>query len=663
MISAIGTFALTLALLLACLQVGAGLAGAARGNGRMMGVAGTAALFQAFAVALAFGLLVQAFVTSDFSLLNVWQNSHTDKPLLYKVAGAWGSHEGSLLLWLLMLSGLGAAVAGSGGSLPAPLRARVVGVQGLIGVGFLAFTLFTSNPFTPIPGGLVPPQGQDLNPLLQDPGLAFHPPFLYLGYVGMSVAFSFAVAALIEGRVDAAWARWVRPWTLLAWSALTIGIAMGAWWAYYELGWGGYWFWDPVENASLMPWLAGTALLHCALVVEKRDALKSWTVFMAILAFATSLLGTFLVRSGIVTSVHAFANDPDRGAVLLVLCGLYTGGAFLLFALRGDRLRPTGVFAPLSREGALVLNNVLLSVLLFTVLLGTFWPTVVEVATGERISVGPPYFNAVSLPLLALLVLAMAAGTFLPWKRGRGGDLLRRLRLPALATVLAAAIWFMLQGGSPIALAGLLIGLWVISFSLFDIARRVRLREVPLAQSWRRLGGLPRGYWGGTLAHLGLGIAVLGMVGTSLWVSEEQAVLAPGESLEVAGYTLTLERIYEARGPNYLSEVSAFTLSRDGKELAELYPERRWYLAAEQLTTEVDVLPRWASDIYVAVGEGRGEQREARVVRAYHHPLVYYLWGGAILMTFGGILSLSDPRYRAQRVTKRRMAHAATAPA
>jgi cytochrome c-type biogenesis protein CcmF len=652
MTTTLGTLALSGALFLSLLQGAAGLWGAHRGQARTMKVAGTAAALQAFLVATAFGLLVDAFLRSDFSVLNVWQNSHAAKPALYKFAGAWGSHEGSLLLWLLMLSGLGAAVALSS-RLPARLRARVVGVQGLLGAGFLAFTVLTSNPFESV-GPIVPAEGRDLNPLLQDPGLAFHPPFLYLGYVGMSVAFAFAVAALLEGKMDAAWARAVRPWTLLAWSSLTLGIAMGAWWAYYELGWGGYWFWDPVENASLMPWLAGTALLHCALVVEKRDALKSWTVLVAIMAFGTSLLGTFLVRSGIVTSVHAFANDPGRGAVLLVLCALYTGGAFALFAARGHRLRSEGVFAPLSREGALVLNNVLLSVLLFTVLLGTFWPTVVEATSGERISVGPPYFNAVSLPLLALLALTMAAGTFLPWKRGRAGDISRRLRLPAALTILVAGAWFAIAGGGVAALVCLLIGLWVILFSLADVTRRVRLGEVPALASLRRLGGLPRGYWGGTLAHLGLGIAVLGMVGASLWVAKSQAVLSPGESVEVAGYELTLERVYEGRGPNYLAEVSVMTLTRDGREVATLYPERRWYPVAEQMTTEVAVLPRGLSDLYVAVGEGRGEDRQARVVRADHHPLVMCLWGGAVLMAFGGALSLSDPRYRAERTAARK---------
>ncbi|MBB4658675.1 cytochrome c-type biogenesis protein CcmF [Parvularcula dongshanensis] len=650
------------ALLLALLQAAGGLWGAHRDKPVLMRAAGSAAVLQAFFVASAFGLLVSAFLRSDFSLLNVWQNSHTAKPVLYKFAGAWGSHEGSLLLWLLMLSGLGAAVA-LAGRLPDALRARVVGVQGLVGVGFLAFTVLTSNPFRGV-GPIVPTEGQDLNPLLQDPGLAFHPPFLYLGYVGMSVAFGFAVAALLEGRMDASWARWVRPWTLLAWSSLTLGIAMGAWWAYYELGWGGFWFWDPVENASLMPWLAATALLHCALVVEKRDALKAWTVFMAIMAFATSLLGTFLVRSGIVTSVHAFANDPNRGAVLLVLCGLYTGGAFLLFALRGGRLTSTGVFAGLSRESALVVNNILLSVLLFTVLLGTFWPTVIEVATGERITVGPPYFNAVGLPLLALIALALAAGTFLPWKRGRSGDLVRKARTPALAAMIAAAVWYGIEGGSLAALCALVVGLWILLFAVFDLARRVRTGEVPARESLRRLRGLPRGYWGGTLAHAGLGVAVLGMVGTAIWAEETRAVLAPGQSAEVAGYTLTLDRIYEAKGPNYLSEVSAFTLSKKGRTLRELYPERRWYPGAQQMTTEVAVGARGFSDVYLAVGEGRGENREARVVRAYHHPLVYLLWGGAVLMAAGGALSLSDPRYRAARVAVRRRPSApALAPA
>ncbi len=438
MVIEFGHFALVLALCVAVVQTAAGLWGGHVKDRAIMGMAGLSAHGQWALVLLSFLALTHAYVTSDFSVQNVFQNSHSDKPMIYKISGVWGNHEGSLILWILIIALLGSAVASFGKRLPDSLRARVLGVQGLIGVSFIAFALFTSNAFLRMDP--VPLDGTDLNPLLQDPGLAFHPPFLYLGYVGFSVAFSFAVAALLEGRVDPAWARWVRPWTLVAWSSLTLGIAMGSWWAYYELGWGGYWFWDPVENASLIPWLAGTALLHSAIVVEKRDTLKLWTVLMAIVAFSTSLLGTFVVRSGVLTSVHAFANDPERGALLLVICGVLTGGALLLFALRGSAVKAGGTFSSVSRESALVLNNVILCVITFTVVLGTFFPLFREVMSGDRISVGPPYYTIVTTPLMVLLVLVMAAGILLPWKRGRLEVVAGRLKATAIGTAVAIGI-------------------------------------------------------------------------------------------------------------------------------------------------------------------------------------------------------------------------------
>ena len=642
----LGHLCLILALLAALFQAGAGLVGAHARDGALMRASGVAALLQAALVALAFAALVRAYLVTDLSVLNVYANSHAAKPLLYKLTGAWGNHEGSMLLWVLMLAALGALVAAFGRTLPDSLRARVVGVQAVIGVCFLAFALFTSNPFARIDPA--PAEGTGLNPLLQDPGLAFHPPFLYLGYVGMSVAFSFAVAALIEGRVTPAWARWVRPWTLLAWTSLTLGIAMGAWWAYYELGWGGYWFWDPVENASLMPWLAGTALLHSAIVVEKRDTLKAWCVLMAILAFSMSLLGAFIVRSGVLTSVHSFAADPARGFWLLVIFAALTGGALTLYALRGGATAGGGAFSSLSRESALVVNNVLLCVLTFTVLLGTFWPLGVEAMTGERMSVGPPYFTAVTTPLMVLLALALAAGVLLPWKRGRADRLKGRLLGAGIAAGLAALAALYLTGAKAVlAATGLLVAVLIIAVSLTDLAGRTAFLRVPLRQSFRRARGLPGAFWGGTLAHLGMGVAVIGMVGASLWLTEEQALMRPGDSVAVAGLTVTFERVEERRGPNYTTEVGVLTLAKDGRALAVLEPEQRWYPVAQQATVEAAIVPRWAHDVYVAMGEPRDTpDGPARVIRVYHHPLVLWLWGGGLLMVAGGVISLTDRRYR-----------------
>ena len=642
MLTELGHFALILAALLAAVQAGTGLYGARVRDGAVMRAAGAAAGGQAALVAAAFAALVAAYLRSDFSVLNVYENSHSAKPLLYKLSGAWGNHEGSMLLWILMLAGLGAAVAAFGRGLPATLRARVVGVQGLIGLCFLAFSLATSNPFARI--SPVPLDGTDLNPLLQDPGLAFHPPFLYLGYVGMSVAFSFAVAALLEGEVSPAWARWVRPWTLLAWSSLTLGIAMGSWWAYYELGWGGYWFWDPVENASLMPWLAGTALLHSAIVVEKRDTLKAWCVLMAILAFSASLLGAFIVRSGVLTSVHSFATDPQRGVWLLVIFAGLTGGALVLFAGRGGALRGSGVFSAVSRESALVANNVLLCVLTFTVLLGTVWPLVVEGLTGERMTVGPPYYTFVTTPLMALLAVILALGVLLPWKRGSLTKLRGRLGAATLGASAAGLLVLYASGfRGVLAAVGFVIGLWVVLVTLTDVADRVKLRAGP-GTAWRRARGLPGAFWGGSLAHLGVGVAVLGMVGTSLWVTQAQAVMRPGDTVTVGPYALRFDGVTEGTVANYATETGRFALLDGEREVATLYPERRWYPVAQQQTVEAAITPRWASDVYVAIGEPR--EGGARVVRAYHHPLVLYLWGGALLMAAGGAVSLTDRRYR-----------------
>ena len=527
MIAEFGHFALIFALVVAISQGILPLWGAARGNDRLIQLAVPQATVQFVLIAIAFGCLTQAYVTSDFSVLNVVTNSHSAKPLLYKISGVWGNHEGSLLLWVLILAFFGMAVAWFGANLPAAFRARVLSIQALIAVGFLAFSLFTSNPFERL--SPVPPDGQGLNPLLQDPGLAFHPPFLYLGYVGFSIAFSFAVAALIEGRVDAAWARWVRPWTLAAWCFLTLGIALGSWWAYYELGWGGWWFWDPVENASFMPWLAGTALLHSAIVVEKRDTLKSWCVLLAIITFSLSLLGTFLVRSGVLTSVHAFANDPTRGIFILGFLFAVVAGSLALYAFRAPRLGGGGLFQPVSREGALIVNNLLLSTAAATVFLGTLYPLFLDSLTGQKISVGPPYFNATFGPIMVPVLAAMAIGPMLPWKRGDLRGALQRLwlaGLAALAVVLWGLVW--IEDGPWLALGGLALGVWLIAAAMVEWADRVKLFRASAAESWHRAAGLPRAAWGMTIAHAGMGVVLIGIVASTAWESEILVPMKPG---------------------------------------------------------------------------------------------------------------------------------------
>ena len=517
MIVELGHFALILALLVAVLQMVVPAWGAHVRDERLMAVADPAALCQLGLVGIAFLALMHAYVTSDFSVFNVAANSHSTKPLLYRISGVWGNHEGSMLLWVLILALFGAAVAAFGRNLPPTLRANVLGVQASIAVAFLLFILLTSNPFMRL--NPPPADGRGLNPILQDPALAFHPPFLYTGYVGFSIAFSFAIAALIEGRTDAAWARWVRPWTLAAWMCLTIGIAMGSWWAYYELGWGGWWFWDPVENASFMPWLAGTALLHSALVMEKRDALKVWTVLLAILTFSLSLMGTFLVRSGVLTSVHAFAVDPQRGVFILAIMTLFTGGGLALFAWRARELRQGGIFAPISREGALVLNNILLTTACATVFVGTLYPLLLESLTGDKISVGPPYFNLTFGPLMVPLLLALPFGPFLAWKRG---DVLRR---GAAADVRRHAwpssSWCWRSrcsiAGPWLAPFGIALGVFVMAGAVSDLAWRSRLGSVPLGEAWRRFLNLPRSAIGSPLAHFGIGMLVVGIVATSAY--------------------------------------------------------------------------------------------------------------------------------------------------
>lgn len=643
MIPEIGHYALVLALLLAVAQSVMPLVGAARRDVAWMETGRMAAFAQLAAITISFAALMQAHVVSDFSVLNVVNNSHSLKPMLYKVAGVWGNHEGSMLLWVFMLALFGAAVAGFGRNIPPTLKARVLGVQGLIGVGFLLFILVTSNPFARVYPA--PVDGNDLNPLLQDPGLAFHPPFLYLGYVGFSVAFSFAVGALIEGRVDPAWGRWVRPWTLVAWTSLTMGIAMGSWWAYYELGWGGWWMWDPVENASLLPWLAGTALLHSAIVVEKRDALKTWTILLAILTFSLSLLGTFLVRSGVLTSVHAFAVDPQRGVAVLGLLILATGGGLLLFALRAHALKIGGLFAPLSREGALVLNNLLLSVSAAVVLIGTLMPLLLD-AFGHKISVGAPYYNFITPFLTIPLILVMALGPFMPWKRADLPGVLSRMWVVALLTLLSVMLALWLAGVKPVmALVGIAMAAWAGFGAVWEVAERVKLFRVPLADSLSRARGLPLGAWGTAVAHAGMGIAIAGMVGTTFWLAEDVRVMKLGDKASIAGYELVLDKVEDLNIANYRTEMGHFNVSRDGRQIATLTAERRWYPVAKMQTTEAAIHTTFYSDLYIVLGEenpGGG----GWVVRLYHHPLVPWIWIGSLVMVLGGCLSLSDRRLR-----------------
>ncbi len=649
MIAETGHFALILAALIAAFQCVLPLAGAARGDQRLMDSGRTAAVAQFLFITVAFFSLMHAYVVSDFSVANVVQNSHSAKPMLYKIAGVWGNHEGSMVLWVLILALFGAAIAVFGRNLPHELRARVLAVQGMIGLAFLLFILATSNPFLRVDPA--PMDGRGLNPILQDPGLAFHPPFLYLGYVGFSVAFAFAVAALIEGRVDAAWARWVRPWTLAAWCALTLGIALGSWWAYYELGWGGFWFWDPVENASFMPWLAGTALLHSAIVVEKRDALKSWTILLAILTFILAMMGTFLVRSGVLTSVHTFATDPGRGLFILALLLIAAVGSLGLYAWRAPGLRTGGVFAPISREGGLVLNNLLLATATATVLLGTLYPLLLEALDAGKVSVGAPYYNLTFVPIMAPLIVAMGIGPMLAWKRGDLPGVLARLRIAAIVTGIVICGAILLNDGPLMAVLGVGLACWLFMGALSELAERIRLFRIPLRESLRRLAHLPPAAIGMTVAHVSMAVIVLGITASAAWQSERVLVMAPGDGVDLAGYRVTLDRVEKVPGPNYTAERAAMSVTRKGNVVTVLRPEKRAFVTPPQTTTEAAIHTTWLADIYAVIGDPvapkAGEGGKAGwTVRLYHNPLVPWIWIGAVIMVVGGLISLADRRHR-----------------
>jgi cytochrome c-type biogenesis protein CcmF len=643
MIPEVGHYALVLALGLALVQAVAPLYGAQRNDSTLMRIARPTALAQFLFIALSFGALTACYVGSDFSVVNVFENSHSAKPLIYKITGVWGNHEGSMVLWVLILALFGALVALFGGNLPARLKANVLGVQAWIAFAFLLFILTTSNPFLRL--SPAPFEGRDLNPLLQDPGLAIHPPLLYVGYVGLSISFSFAIAALIDGKIDAAWARWVRPWTLLAWVFLTLGISMGSYWAYYTLGWGGWWFWDPVENASFMPWLVATALLHSAVVMEKRNALKIWTILLAILAFSLSLIGTFLVRSGVLTSVHAFATDPTRGTFILVLLVVFIGGALTLFAWRAPLLKQGGLFAPVSREGALVLNNLFLVTACATVFVGTLYPLALEAVTGEKISVGAPFFNATFVPLFVPLLFAVPFGPLLAWKRGDLYGAAQRLMGAAGIAVVAIAMVFAILRGGPVLLP-FAVGLsaYVILGALTDLIDRTALFRAPVRTSLSRAAGLPRSAWGTALAHLGLGVTLLGVVGETQLGAERIAELKPGQTISLRSYELHFDGLTSRQGPNYRDQIARFTVRSNGDVIGTMEPSKRNFPSRATTRTEAALMTRGVGQLYLSLGDLAPDG--AIAVRLYDKPLVLLIWLGTVVMVIGGSLSLSDRRLR-----------------
>ncbi|MBB4197704.1 heme lyase NrfEFG subunit NrfE [Rhodoblastus sphagnicola] len=642
MIVETGHFALALALALALMQVILPFWGARAHDGRLMATARPLALTQFALVALAYAALTYAHVVSDFSLVNVVENSHSTKPMLYKISGVWGNHEGSMMLWALILTLSGAAMALFSRAIPPRLLADATSVQGLLSVAFLLFILLTSDPFVRL--DTLPIEGNDLNPILQDPGLAIHPPLLYIGYVGFSIVFSLAAGALIGGRTDAAFARFIRPWTLAAWIFLTLGIAMGSYWAYYTLGWGGFWFWDPVENASLLPWLAGTALLHSAAVMEKRDSLKIWTIFLAILTFSLSLLGTFLVRSGVLTSVHAFASDPQRGLFILGILVLFIGGALFLFMLRAPTLTSGGLFAPISREGFLVVNNLLLTASCAAVFIGTLYPLALEAWNGSKITVGAPFFNLTFGPLFAPILILAPLGQLLAWKRGDLFAAAQRLFAVAVLGLVAMLGFYAFQGGPAVAVIGAGVAVYLMVAAFAEIWSRVfpqgfRRR----ANAFGRLTGLPLSAWGGALAHAGLGVTLLGLAATG-WGVEKIATIHPNESFAVGPYALQATSVDSGEGPNYREAIVHMAISRDGKILAKIDPSKRFFKTRQMATSQAGIVTLNLGQVYVAVAEQNADG--SFDARMYWKPLVSLIWLGALVMALGGSLSLADRRLR-----------------
>ncbi len=642
MLPELGHFALILALCTAIVQAVFPLAGAARGVPGWIALARPAALTHTLFMGIAFLLLTQAFIGNDFSVAYVAHNSNSTLPLIYRISAVWGGHEGSLLLWALMLAGWSAAVALLSRSLPPEMVARVIGVMGLVSIGFLLFMLFTSNPFDRL--SPMPLDGRDLNPLLQDPGLVLHPPMLYMGYVGFSVAFAFAIAALLGGKLDAAWARWSRPWTVVAWLFLTLGIALGSWWAYYELGWGGWWFWDPVENASFLPWLVGTALIHSLAVAEKRSAFKNWTVLLAITAFSLSLLGTFLVRSGVLTSVHAFANDPQRGVFILMLLAAVVGGSLMVYAWRAPQVKSTGRFALVSRETMMLVNNVLLVVATGSVLLGTLYPLLLDSLNLGKISVGPPYFNSVFVPIMIPLVIAMGVGPLLRWKQDSLGRFAAAFAIGmAVSAVLGVVIPLLLFGEVyAMAAVGVALGVWVLYTIGLDLRHRTRGKGLLAG-----FGGQSRSWHGMVLGHLGMAMTVVGVALTSYYSIERDVRMTPGEQIEARGFTFLFEGVHEKDGPNYDADVGTVLVLKGGKEVSRLHTEKRIYRVQRMPMTEAGIDWGFTRDLYVALGEEL--DNGAWALRVYYKPFVRWIWLGGLLMAIGGIVAASDRRYRMAR--------------
>ena len=634
----LGHLALILAFLVALVQGILPILGAHRGQAAWIAIARPAAQTQFVLVAIAYVCLTLAFVNKDYSVAYVVEHSNSQLPLHYRIAAVWGGHEGSLLLWMLMLNGWTFAVSMLSRQLPRAMVARVIGVMGLVASGFLPFILFTSNPFERVLPAAA--DGQDLNPLLQDPGLVFHPPMLYMGYVGFSVAFAFAIAALLSGRLDAAWARWSRPWTIVAWMFLTLGIALGSWWAYYELGWGGWWFWDPVENASFMPWLMGTALIHSLAVTEKRGSFKNWTVLLAIGAFSLSLLGTFLVRSGVLTSVHAFASDPRRGIFILAFLVVVIGSSLTLYAWRAQRVGLGGSFALLSRETLLLVNNVLLVSAAGSVLLGTLYPLFIDALGLGKLSVGPPYFNSVFVPIMVPLLVLVAIGPLARWKRLDERDVARRLRVPAIAAIVAGAVLpFAMGHWSPLVAMGLMLAAWIAASGAMQI--RTRLRA----------GAPPRSFWAMQIAHLGIAVFVIGVTLVKGYEVEKDVRMGVGDTVEIGGYVVRFAGIQQLPGPNYLAQVGTIELTRDGRVLRTLQPEKRAYFSSQMPMTETAIDTNPLRDMYVSLGERLSQpgQPEVWSVRVYYKPFVVWIWFGCLLMAIGGGFAVADRRYRMRR--------------
>jgi cytochrome c-type biogenesis protein CcmF len=640
MIPEIGNFALIVALFLSLIQGAMPIIGAARNNPVMMGTARTLAFGQFVIVTVAIGCLVYSFVVNDFSVLYVAEHSNSQLPIQYRVAALWGGHEGSLLLWTFILTVWTVSVATFSRHLPQEMVARVIGVMGLISTGFLLFMLLTSNPFDRLlPAAM---DGRDLNPLLQDPGLVIHPPMLYMGYVGFSVAFSFALSALLGGKLDSTWARWSRPWTTVAWVFLTIGIALGSVWAYYELGWGGWWFWDPVENASFMPWLVGTALIHSLAVTEKRGAFKSWTVLLAIAAFSLSLLGTFLVRSGVLTSVHAFATDPKRGIFILTFLVVVIGASLLLFAWRAPKIGLGGKFDLISRESMLLTNNVLLSVASASVFLGTLYPLFMDALGFGKLSVGPPYFNAVFVPLMVPLVMMMGLGPIARWKHASVPDIWQRVRWALGASMVIALLLPLVMGKwTPLIALGLLLAAWVVTTSLLDLRKRI----AGSGDLLQRLKTPPRSYYGMLLAHLGIAVFIIGVTMVKGYETERDVRMDVGDTVEAGGYEFRFDGVIDVPGPNYVASQGRVTVSKGGNLVTELHPEKRAYNVSGMPMTEASIQPGLTRDLYVSLGEPI-PGTTAWAVRVYIKPFVDWIWFGCLMMAMGGVLAISDRRYR-----------------